>query len=515
MLRKVLLTLGLLLGFASPALATESANGTTVPVALSITDADGAVWTLRLSDRTVLKNGVATAAVNVLEIWYINHTVWTFTGIQWSRWLDHYWMFDADNPTGRLELPTTAGRRSNVPLGPQTGVSCSGVNISAGSDIQAAVDANETGTTFCLAIGAYNQQTVTPKTGDIFIGAFDGTNGAVMDGQSVTQHAFGGTANYVVIQNMFIKNYAAPTQHGQVEITGTYLLLQQNDISFATQGSAIYVNDYATVIGNHFEQNAQQAYGVHGDLLNKIIVGVLFDSNFLDTNNPTQVLWDPNEQGGGKALNTQYLTFWYNEALNNGGPAFWTDWDNIYVTYWYNYIHGGLHWNGIEHEISYNASIIGNHIIEVANDSSLAAGCTGSYFGCGSLQIENSGGATGAHVGLIEIAYNTIVPGANARSISMREQSRGQGDKYSIGEEFLLRNIWVHHNTIDMSGGRNDGQIGAINDIGDSQLYISHNIKFDHNAYTLGSVGWFVWLGDYFNSYTAWKALGFDTHSTP
>ena len=66
-----------------------------------------------------------------------------------------------------------------------------------------------------------------------------------------------------------------PTQHGQVD-NRHYLLLQQNDISFATQGSAIYVNDgYRSAI---ILINAQQAYGVHGDLLNKIIVGVLFDS---------------------------------------------------------------------------------------------------------------------------------------------------------------------------------------------------------------------------------------------
>src|SRR5947209_19963975 len=47
------------------------------------------------------------------------------------------------------------------------------VNIEAGGDIQAAVDANPAGTAFQLGAGIYRMQRVTAKDGDQFIGALD------------------------------------------------------------------------------------------------------------------------------------------------------------------------------------------------------------------------------------------------------------------------------------------------------------------------------------------------------
>lgn len=56
-----------------------------------------------------------------------------------------------------------------------------GVSLSPGDDIQAAVNSNSTGTTFTLAPGVYRMQTVVPKDGD----AFSGQQGATLVGASI------------------------------------------------------------------------------------------------------------------------------------------------------------------------------------------------------------------------------------------------------------------------------------------------------------------------------------------
>ena len=506
--RSFLVTMAMIMGWAIPA-AAESANGTTIPVATEIVDSHGAIWTLRLSDREVLKDGRRTGAVNVLQLWYLDHAVWAYFGGYWWRW-DEQWQTSGATFTwpAKPNMPTTPGLRLSV--GPQKGVSCTGVAVIPGDNIQRIVDAHPAGTTYCLAVGVHNQQSVVPKSGDQFIGAFDGTNGVVLDGQGTTARAFSGNAAYVVIRNLFIKNYTAPTQYGTIEVTGAYLLLQHNDISQAKRGSGVYVADHALVIANRLHHNAQQGYAVHGDIIRRPIVGVLFDSNEIDNNNPTQQIWNGSEQGGGKALNTQYLTFWYNYSHHNGGANFWTDWNNIFTIYWYNKV--GKGWNGIEHEISYNASIIGN----VISDVDAGAGCLNGYFTCGAINIENSGGATGVYAGIIEIAYNTITVPRYGRAIPMRQQNRGVGDRYSPGEYRWLRNIYVHHNTIDWSAatGVPNGQIGAVQDTGDAKIF-HNNIRFDYNTYIQGArINQFTWNNRNNNSFTQWQAYGFDLHGS-
>jgi parallel beta-helix repeat protein len=59
---------------------------------------------------------------------------------------------------------------------------CEGVDIAPGQDLQAAVDGHPAGTTFCLAPGLYQGQSVTPKRDDRFIGTKDGSGEVVLSG---------------------------------------------------------------------------------------------------------------------------------------------------------------------------------------------------------------------------------------------------------------------------------------------------------------------------------------------
>lgn len=492
---RILLALAMIVGLVLPALAQESPNGTTIPLATQILDSHGAIWTLRNSDRHVLRNGVDTGADDVVELWYLDRAVWAWFGGHWRKFFEQ-WQTIADQ---QPPMPTAPGLRT--PVGLQIGGSCSGVIVKPANNIQSLVDTNPAGTTFCLNAGTYNRQTVTPKDGNQFIGAFDGANAAVLDGRGTATTAFRGTAKHVVIKNLRITNYNTATQAGTVSVTGAYLILQSNEISHAGQGSGILVENHALVIGNHIHHNAQEGYVSHG-------VGNTFDSNDIDTNNPTNGYWDHGEQGGGKAAYNRYLTFWYNYSHGNGGPGFWTDINNIYTTYWYNKTSANTG-AGIEHEISYNASIIGNDL----QGDGLDPRCTSSYVACGEVMIENSGGLVGTYAGIIEVAYNTIKPGTYGRAISGRQQNRGNGNGEYTTDPFWIRNVWIHHNNIDISGSTVDLQVGFADDTGDTAIFRANNNRFDYNNYILGSKTTpFFWTTNY-NTFTQWQTnFGFDLH---
>ena len=91
----------------------------------------------------------------------------------------------------------------SLTLPSRAAAACTGVQLSPGQDIQAAVNANPEGTTFCLAAGTYRIQVVSPKLGNKFIGEADALlNGAKL----LTNWTQSGTYWYVDGQ----------TQEGQV-----------------------------------------------------------------------------------------------------------------------------------------------------------------------------------------------------------------------------------------------------------------------------------------------------------
>ncbi|MBC7708119.1 carbohydrate-binding protein [Polaromonas sp.] len=73
--------------------------------------------------------------------------------------------------------------------------SCSGIGVPAGSDVQAAVNANPDGTTFCLGGGTHRLQSVSPKNGQKFVGQGQGVT--VLSGASLLS-SFIREGNYYV-----------------------------------------------------------------------------------------------------------------------------------------------------------------------------------------------------------------------------------------------------------------------------------------------------------------------------
>ena len=78
-------------GSSEPPPATESPDATMLPgPTANITDASAAIWTLRMSDRAVLRNGSTTSLSGVVQLGYFNGVVWAYMGSGWKSWSGVY-----------------------------------------------------------------------------------------------------------------------------------------------------------------------------------------------------------------------------------------------------------------------------------------------------------------------------------------------------------------------------------------------------------------------------------------
>ncbi len=378
-----------------------------------------------------------------------------------------------------------------VPVGPIANVSCSGVTLAPGASIQSAVDANPTGTTFCLQTGTYARQSVIPKTGDKFIGAL----GTVLDGQSATHRAFDGTASNVLIQNLVIQNYTAGSQDAPLYgESGSGWTVKNNEIR-NNPGAGLMIGDGMFAQGNYLHHNLQEGYACCGPQG----TGIVFDSNEIAFNNYTNA-FDPGwEAGGGKFWATSGLMVTHNYSHDNHGPGLWDDTDNIDITYAFNRVENN--WGGgIFHEVGYNASIHDN----VAKNNANTSLCPG-WLWCADIQIAASGGVNG---GMVEIFNNTVQPDGSqhGNGIALIQQDRGTG----AHGPYLVQNVYVHDNHVNLSSG---GDYGAVEDLSSTAIFTSRNNRFDYNTYTLGTnTGPFQWM-DADGNKSFWQGFGLDTHA--
>ncbi|MBN9491266.1 MAG: hypothetical protein J0H44_28870, partial [Alphaproteobacteria bacterium] len=91
------------------------------------------------------------------------------------------------------------------------------------------------------------------------------------------------------------------------------------------------------------------------------------------------------------------------------------------------------------------------------------------------------------------------------------QQNRGNGDKYGPAP-WIVRNVNVHNNVIDLSNG---GGTGAVQDVDDNGIFTSRNNRFDHNTYILDSNNSypFSWNNKW-GDVSFWKSFGLDLNGT-
>jgi hypothetical protein len=299
---------------------------------------------------------------------------------------------------------------------------------------------------------------------------------------STTPLAFKPTAENVTVRGFVIEKYASPAQRGAIgDLDGRAgWLIEENEVRYH-HGGGVALGTDNVLRNNYIHHNGQIGVGGSGS-------GIVIEGNEIAYNgwNGTDPGW---EAGGFKIALSDGLLVRNNYAHHNLGPGLWTDIDNVNTIYEYNTV-ANNDYAGINHEISYDAEIRHNILIENGRNR------TSWLWGSGIL-IQNSSN--------VEVYNNYAKVGSDfGRGIAILEQERGSG---AYGP-WVSKNVYVHDN--DMVHPTAAGLSGADNDYGNEDFFTSEwNILFNHNRYHLASIdnANVYWRGDLQN-FAEFRAFG-------
>ena len=295
--------------------------------------------------------------------------------------------------------------------------------------------------------------------------------------QAVAPSLVQATVDAVTIANLVLEHAANPAQVGAIEnregapSSGSGWRVVDNEVRY-NHGVGVGVADASTVTGNLIRDQGQLGIGVWG-------TGAVFSDNELVRNGGAG--YDPDwETGGAKLWTTTGVTFTHNYVHDNLGPGLWADGGNINTSYTYNKItdNGNA---GIQHEISYDATIMHN---EISGNGKRRKGWAWDA----GIQIQSSGG-----IRLIEVAYNRVTD--NANGISLIDSGDRTTEQPAPHGDHKVQNVWVHDNIVGLATGQSTG---AVEDTGNSAIFTDNGNRFEANTYHLSSLSedYFAWNGD-------------------
>ena len=220
----------------------------------------------------------------------------------------------ADTAAVNIAAPTPAPEPPTTPAG---------VPVLPGQSIQAAVNANNRGTTFILKAGTHTRQSIVPKTGDTFWCEA----GAILDGQNVTQYAFtrsGSDPDSVRIVGCIIEHYVPPAQSGAIQAgwatpsDGTYGWIIDSTEVRDNANAGIRFGNHTKVRWSNVHHNG--AIGITG-----IGDSVLIENTEIAYNNYQLAAGLGFESGGTKFVKTNGLVLRNNFVHHNKGPGLWLE----------------------------------------------------------------------------------------------------------------------------------------------------------------------------------------------
>ena len=375
---------------------------------------------------------------------------------------------------------------SSSSVGPQSTITCpaGAVNILPGTNnIQAQIDGNAAGTTFCLKAGPIPfsvTHPLTPKSNDTFIGEF----GAVLDGTGWDQtdtdtthcafRAYQQDIDFVTIRNLVIRNMR------QCAILAFY----QNSNNWTIEFNEINANNAGIIfpsnslIRNNF---------IH----NNYNLGYQADSAHNSTVENNEISYNGYEQ---KIIQSANVIFRGNFIHHNEGAGIWYDSDNTGALIENNRIEDN-HGMGIFYEVSGTATI--------RNNTVRRSGDTGIFI---STSRDN------------EVYGNTLDSNFRGITYLVNCPSVGGGSIF-----FDLTNNSTHDNTI-VVGTQSGAFASAFASVNCNSTQVaayqippgqngSHNLTFTHNSYDVPSPTtvkyWFYF--DVMKLFTEWQLLGLDT----
>jgi len=390
---------------------------------------------------------------------------------------------------GSLELPT-----ATVDLRPDEGVvflpavaqpivgpdasfnPTSGVVINPGDSWQTIINAHSAGTTYWIKAGTHSNQSITPKSGDTYVGEF----GAIMDGGGTVAQAFFSTATNVTIRNLKVQNYAPVFNDGCIRgdwTSGTGWIIEQNEVTLSANGG-IYAANSGITRYNHCHHNGQ--LGILGRSNDGDIYGNEIDHNNTANNDIN------NAAGGVKMFQTTNLHFHDNYVHDNTGPGIWFDGNCHTALVEHNRAINNTA-SGIMYEVSWGATIRYNTV---------SGNALGQSYAHAALLLSTSTDC---------VVYGNYLQGNNTGIVGLAA-TRGSGDNGT----FMLTGLDVHDNSIHIPTGQ-ASTTGIIDQIGDGVVFGSAaNNHFTRNKYyTTGLAAPFSGNGGA-KTFAQWQAQGFD-----
>ncbi len=284
------------------------------------------------------------------------------------------------------------------------------VVVAAGDNANTTLDTPNTTYWFAPGVhtlGGSEYGQIIPSNGDTYIGG----PGAILNGQNLNLFAFTQQATGVTIKYLTIENFLATQDQGVVNHdSGVGWTVANDTIENTAQGAALMLGTNSITTNDCLTHNGQ--YGFNG-------YSAAGDSDVTVTNNEisfndTAGYDTPGGPGGdgcgcaggGKFWATNGATVTGNYVHDNQDPGIWADTDNTGFNISNNYIaRNGA--QGIMYEISYNANITNNTLI----DNGWTAGPQNPGFPTGALYVSESGGdarVPGAYSGQFNVTGNVF-----------------------------------------------------------------------------------------------------------
>jgi parallel beta-helix repeat protein len=300
----------------------------------------------------------------------------------------------------------------------------------------------------------------------------------------MTEFAFSGIANGVVVENITVQEYANPAQTGAVGgyKDGTDWVVSQVTAQ-ENHGTGISLGPGGQILNCTSTYNGQMGIAIVEGSNSKVIGNTISWNNYAG--------YDRNwEAGGSKFWATTGLLVQGNYVHDNNGPGLWTDFDNVGTVYYDNTVVNN-YGPGIIHEISYNAAIY---------DNAVEGNGTGpnSILWNAQILLANSQN--------VQVYGNrVVVSSGNGDGIGMINQERGTG---SLGE-WVAANNYIHNNTVTYQG--TNGSSGLVDYLGGNTAVGN---RMDSDSYTLPSGGTAHWVWFSRMTWSQLQAAGEETHGS-
>jgi hypothetical protein len=393
--------------------------------------------------------------------------------------------------------------------GPSPAITCpaGAVHVAPGQDLQAKINANASGTVFCLRAGRHLPTTayLDPSPGDVFIGEY----GAVVDGQNLRTQAF--SFRYgpkpVTIRNLIVEHFVG---HGI--LGGRGWTIEHNEVRY-NGGDGVWLGSINRSNYVHHNRHGGMASGFGQS-------GMVVENNEIAFNNTDSVRDEPD--AGGKMVAVQGADYHHNWIHDNYASGIYCDIN----CYGLNIHHNLVERNtkvGVELEISFGGEIHdnvlrGNGIF----DSRCVEGFRCWFTDLGGVLVFNSSNVR---------VYNNVIEDANGHGVVGRQDERRRCDTANVHTgpfcrgDYVVKNLQVYGNRIKAptsshvyqfgDGSRSSFVMAGIEGP-DELLGGAFNNRFYSNSYRVpGSPGlsgnWFNWVGDRVITWSAWRSAGLDT----